>query len=298
MPDLISRVARLQIDTLLIEFGGGAGLDIEFEALRTATPEANTARVAVYNLSPQHRKAITDAAAKTSPSVRLEAGYRDACVVVFDGDFDLVNVTRRGPDVVTELTLRDGAKTMATAALVRAYKARTQLSTVLKDLAEATSLGLGNLSDVVAEAQISGVGRTLAAPFALNGNAYQALQRLAAAAGLEVSVQGKRLQFVAIGGALKTRAVVLSPTSGLVGSPAVAVQRKHALPGQTVVTPGRAAGSVLKAKCLIMPGLDPGQQIQVKAENVDGAYTIRRTHYIGETAGTQWYADLEAVPVV
>ncbi len=295
---LYSRKAILQIDSIVVEFGAEGGLDFEFEVIRTATPEANSARVAVYNLARDTRHQIAEAAAGDKKVyTRIEAGYVDATTVVFDGEFDFCNISRSGADVVTELTLRDGAKTMATAGASVAFRKGAQVSDVIKALAEASQFAFGNLQDAVAKAQVEGVGTVFPYPIAVNGNAYAALQRVAKAAGLEVSVQGGKLQLVAIGGALNKRAVILTSDTGLIGSPSMASAKKGAQPGQAVTAPAGLDGSVLKARALIMPGLDPGQQIQVKSENVDGAFVIRRVRYTGSTFGKEWYADIEAKPL-
>jgi hypothetical protein len=281
--NLWSRKAILDVDTLRVEFGDGIGLDVEFDVSKTWTPDPNSSTVKIYNLNKDHRTALLAAADKGTVRVKLEAGYKEGTSVLYSGDFHFVNVRRDGPDVVTELSLKDGAKTIASNALSKSYVAGTQIDSVLKDLAAATEFGFGNLADVVATAQIEGVGNVFKYPTAVNGPAYYSLVRLAASAGLEVSVQDGALQFLEIGGGLRKTATLLSPETGLIGSPMIDTGKKKAV--------------ILRARALIQPGLDPGNQIRVKCDGFDGAFIVRRVKYTGNTAGSEWFANLEAKPV-
>jgi len=280
--DLFLREVILDIDTLRITCGQGVGLDCDFDVLKSWTTEANSSTIKVYNLNVDHRAALAAKAKKAKVRVRLEAGYVDARAVLYSGDFDRVDTRREGPDVITELTCRDGAVVMASNALSRSYVKDTQVDTVLRDLAKACEFDVGNLADVLADAQIAGAGRVFRYPVAVNGNAWAALCKLAASAGLEVSLQNGILQFLRVGGGLKNTAVVLKSTTGLVGSPTVAASQ-----GQ----------NILRCQALIQPGLDPGRQIRVEGEFVQGNYTIRRVKFAGSTWGTDWHANIEARPV-
>lgn len=281
---IFSRSMILDIDTLRIICGASAGLDAEFECQRSYVPEPNGARVRVFNLSPAHRTALQSACDKGTVVAKIEAGYAGATAVIFSGTFDYVSVHRDGADVVTEATVKDGLKALAVNAVCKAYAKDTLVSAVLRDIAEATDLPPGNLTEAIATAQVKGVANVFKQPIAVHGNAYQQLVRVAASAGLEVSVQNGQLQFLAPGGALAGKAVLLSPSTGLIGSP-------------TVSPASKKSGKILKCKTLIMPGLDPGRQIRLDAENVTGSFVVRRTRYSGSTFGQEWYADVEAAPL-
>ena len=279
---LFRRALLLDIGTVRIQCGTTVGLDVEFTAARSYTSEANAARAKVCNLNPQHRGELQAAADKGTVPCSLEAGYGDETHLLYRGEFDYCSVSRSGPDVVTEFTLRDGATLMAASAIAKSYAKDTLVSSVLTDLAAATGLDTEAAMTAIASAQIGG-SAVLKRPRHFNGNAYAHLVKACASAGLECSTQNGGIQLVAVGGALTGRATKLTAENGVVGSP--------------TVTPGGKAGKLLKVQCLIQPGLDPGRQIQVHTESVDGSFVVRRVTYHGQTWGTEWYADVEARPL-
>lgn len=281
---LFRRTATLTVETLKVECGGTAGLDIDFDVVKTATPEADSSKLTIYNLSKSRAADLRQRASKPGKKVhaRLEAGHVGSTTLICSGEFDYVTTRREGPDLITEIYMRDGAQTMATNALSKSYARGTQLSTVLKDLAAACEFDFGNLADALVGAQIDGVGTIFRTPIAVNGNAWAALTKLAASAGLEVSVVDGKLQFIQAGGGLKTRATLLSSETGLVDSPNLGTS---------------PTGKLLRCKALIQPGLEPGRQIKLNSEFVQGAFVVRKAHYVGSTWGTDWYASIEAKPL-
>jgi hypothetical protein len=270
-------------------------LDIEFTILKTWRPEANPANITIYNLNPDHRSQIREAAGK-GVRCTLEAGYEDT-VKLYEGDFQFANVRRDGPDVITELSLRDGVKTTATNALNKSWSKGTPTTAVLQDLANATGVGLGNL--LQAAAQIK-KGVLLNSAFASSGDAYAALVRLGAGLGYQVSIQEGKFQFISIGGVLPAvRAVSLTPSSGLLGSPTVDSGK-----GKIAITPTSwlreptavSSTAVLRCRSLIQPGLDPGNRVHVESAEIQGDFVVRKAKYQGSTFQEPWYIDLEAKP--
>jgi len=74
-------------------------------------------------------------------------------------------------------------------------------------------------------------------------------------------------------------AVLLTPETGLVGSP----------------TP--AADGRVSAVTLLQPDLVPGRQVEFRTEHVTGHYVCETAAYVGETAGQDWYVQFEAMPL-
>ncbi len=292
---LFGRRATLTVDTIKIDCGRAAGLDIEFTVLKTWRPEANPASITIYNLSPDHRSQIR-AAAGRGIRCTLEAGYEDT-VKLYEGDFQFANVRREGPDVITEFSLRDGVRTTATNALNKSWAKGTPVTVVLQALADATGVGAGNLA--LAAAQIK-KGVLLNSAFATSGPAYEALVKLGAGLGYQVSIQEGKFQFLAIGEGLPAvRATSLTPTSGLLGSPTVDSGK-----GKIAITPTSwlreptavSSTAVLRCRSLIQPGLDPGNRIHVESADIQGDFVVRKAKYQGSTFQEPWYIDLEAKP--
>jgi hypothetical protein len=94
-----------------------------------------------------------------------------------------------------------------------------------------------------------------------------------------VDIQNGELVVVPFGEPLDAEAIVLSPSSGLVGSPERAADSDGAM--------------VLKARSLIVPGLLPRRKVRIKSGLVDALYVVRKVQYKGDTAAQDWYADME-----
>jgi hypothetical protein len=88
-------------------------------------------------------------------------------------------------------------------------------------------------------------------------------------------VQSSVIQILPRRGSLPSRAVVLSPSSGLVGRPVVAADGK------------------VTARAFIQPDLYPGRTVQFRTADLSGTYRIEKAKYTGDTFGTDWYVDLE-----
>jgi hypothetical protein len=110
---------------------------------------------------------------------------------------------------------------------------------------------------------------------ALQGSAWEVLKRQATSANLDVDIQGGKLVVTPRGRPLDTTAIVLSPSTGLVGSPQ------------------KGAKGTLKARALIVPGLLPKRKVDIRSSLISGLYQIGKVKYIGDTFGNDWYVDLE-----
>ena len=310
MGKLFGRVARVLIDDLEL-----TGLDIRFHVKRTLKPEADTLELTIWNLSEQHRGELQRHASPTTAAgqvqqkgqaktvrarpaaavpVRVEAGYlaeglsRDALAalnsigagnlpLLFGGDVREIWSTREGPDWVTTLSAGDG-DAASTARVNKAYGPGTPLRFAIEQVAGELGLGLGQLPAELSTAALWDGGRQFASGVVLSGNGYKQLTRLLTAAGYRWTVQDSEIVVVKLGSSFGS-AVLLSPDTGLVGSP-------------TPANDGRVS-----AQALLQPDLVPGRQVQFDSRHVKGHYLVESAEYLGETAGQEWYVQVEAVPL-
>jgi hypothetical protein len=274
--NLYDRRATLRVDTIEISFGDVLGLDLAFMVDKTIKPDPNTAEITIWNLNEEHRQGLADKA-KDGITVYLEAGYKDATSVIAEGDLRFVNTYRDGPDLVTKVCTGDGDKAKA-GRISKSYGLATPVATVLRDVAKACNVPVGNLETAITGATLTGAGSVYKGGTSVSGNAYEALQRLAASAGLEVSIQRGKLQFLAAGMGLAGKAYELSAETGLYGSPSV------------------DQSGMLKAQCGMLPDLFPGRKVVMDSELVTGTFKVTRARYIGDTAGADWHIDFEGMP--
>jgi hypothetical protein len=292
--ELYGRAARVILGELEI-----TGLDVSFRVQRTLKPaEPDTLELNIWNLSAEHRAALQN---QKVIGVRLEAGYRTpphrsattfgdettalladigagaetlSLPLIFGGDLRHASSTREGPDWITTISSGDG-DAAAKKRVNKSFGKGTPLRFAIEQVAKDLGLGLGQLSKHAALAELFDGGRQFPAGIVLSGNGFTELTRLLKSAGYTWSVQDGEIVVVR-GGASYGSAVLLSPTTGLVGSPSP------------------AADHHVQARSLLQPDLLPGRQVRFETEHVTGFYVVDSSVFSGDTAGQDWYVDIEA----
>ncbi len=264
------RFFRLQVDTLIT-----TELDIVFKVTKTLKKEPNTLDLTIFNLNDTHRQQLQE---KESPVIQLEAGYQDKNGVIFLGDIRDVWSEKSENDWVTTLSSGDGEKATQFDRINKSFAAGTSLPAVIEEVAKSMGdIGIGNLKAIATSGKLpGGGGAAFVNGVTVSGNASRELNRIVRSAGLEWSIQDKTFQLLEAGQALQTKAVELTPESGLIGSPTI------------------GNDGVLNFTALLNSDILPGKQLEVKSALIDGRFRVERCDYIGDTAGNDWYVQGEA----
>lgn len=282
MPALFKRAYRLVIDKLLIE-----KLDIDFKVTRSLKKDPNTAEINVRNLAENNRREVEE---KKIAAVTLAAGYERSpgtpeqegfaeTSLIFVGDLRTAHTLREDADLITKVSSGDGEKQNKQARINKSYAPGTSVNKIIEDLVRAMGLGLGNLKSL-GKIRFPNAGDTFPNGTVVSGNVGLQLHLLLRSAGLEYSIQNGAIQILARRTPLRGQAVVLSPTSGLIGTPSV------------------ASDGIARARTLIIPDLFPGRTVQFRTERVTGFFRVNKAEYTGNTASIEWYTDIEAEPLV
>lgn len=264
------RFYELQIADLLIR-----DLDIAFQVTKTLDKEPNTLELVVYNLNPEHQQQLQST---KNPVVQLEAGYKSNSGVIFLGDVREVGSQYQRPDWVTTLSSGDGEQAMKFDRINKSFVNGSTLKTVLTELGKAMpSIGIGNLNEALAQAKIPGAGTDqFINGVTVSGNASRELDRIVRSAGFEWSIQNKKFQILEAGKALATEAVLLTPGTGLIGSPTI------------------DSDGILNFVALLNSDILPGKQVRIVSTLIDGFFRVERATYSGDLSGTDWYVQCEA----
>jgi hypothetical protein len=265
--------------------GGIAGLDVEFlieKSLKAAEP--NTAKIEVFNLSPESRQRVSG---KHALTVKLEAGYEGGTSQLYFAECRSGWTTREQADYVTHIESTDtiarptGVRTTrkaqpgsATGNLYRTMGARVPIATAFQAIATAMGVGVGNLNQALAGKPLP---LTAVNGGAIVGNAAQRMTDICRSAGLEWSIVDGNLQLLNIGQALTTvEAIEINDRSGLVGSPSVDSQ------------------GAVSLTTLLIPGLNPGVLLKLDTLFVTGGFRIEKIRFQGGTREKEWYAHMDA----
>lgn len=246
-----------------------------FKVERTLKRAPNKVELTVYNLSPEHRKALQ----KQHLPVAIVAGYVNNVHQIFAGDLVYAKSVKTGPDWITTLQAGDGSKRMKLGRINKSLKGPATLGDSLNAIADELGLGKGNLADVISSGSLRSAFSGYKQGVSFSGKADDALDRVLKPMGYDWSVQDGQLQILAPDKARATQAYVLTPTSGMIGSPEVGDD-----------------GS-LKVRAFLIPQLTPGQPVKIQSRDFNSFFRIDKTTFIGDTTTNDWFADLELTPI-
>jgi hypothetical protein len=288
------RAARLTVQNAgAVASGDGFQLESQFEGLRvqfkvekSPTLNPNTADISIYNLADSSRRRLKNVDAL----VTLEAGRPNDVGVIFKGNARTIDHVRHGPDWVTHIQCGDGEAAYRFSQANQSFKIGTSFADVATYLAKQlqgidVSAFLSLLSDVSSgpspfSQMVSGV--------AVFGNAGEELERMMATYGYQLSIQDHELVALKMAGTSSV-VVILSPRTGLIGSPEHGTAERSGLP------------PILKAKCLLQSRIRPGDRVRfegVADDRIAGDYRAIKVTHQGDTHAQDWYSDLELRPAV
>jgi len=271
---LYNRDVRVVAGPLTIEPRTATGenqpmLALTFSVAANRSREPNTGEIRIYNLRAENRAALQEAGLE----VVLEAGYVGDLRTLFKGDTVTTTIERDAVNWATTVELTDGGKEMAKARVNVSSRGGQGVGGALREVANALGLDVGNLEDKLAGNR--SVLKEFLSGFSFSGSAADAVDQLASSMGLGFSVQGKTMQFLGAKEALPGPAVVLSPSTGLLGSPSVGEK------------------GVVTARSLLNGLLVPGRRVELSSAIVEGAYVCDSVKHDGDTWGDAWTSEVE-----
>jgi hypothetical protein len=270
--------------TLAVGDVAWTGLRVRFEVTKTSRVHPNPAEITIWNLSRESRAALV-----RGVSVRLTAGYRENAELLFAGQVVDVDAQRDGPDWPCKLTCRDGDAAWR-ASTRRAYGSSVPLVQIVERTAE--DMGLPLSAQARSLLQAGGVSH---GPLVQHGYAHDELDAVLRSLGMEWSIQDGALQILSSGGATVEPAILLTPETGLIGSPRPSGNAKSLVTAKTAATLDKATRRRLQVVVvsLLQPGLRPGRQVVLQSSDVSGTFRVDRVVHKGDTHGTDWYSEAE-----
>lgn len=280
-----------------------SGLRFAFSIQKGATQNPNKCTVKIWNAAPDTR-ALIEAVGNV---LILKAGYTEVvgAMTIFAGDVTRSLTVREGPDWITELELQDGLSEFRDSKVSVSFAAGATTTQVIKDLAKRFGLPVRPMPTDVA-------GKQYKAGFAFVGRVRDAMNKACEHMGLEWSIQNREIQIIKKGGVLKQKAYLLTPDTGLIGSPMqeskTMTEKAAAKLGFTADQPGVRKTFELnregefetmlmvlgyKVKTLLQPLMEPGGYVQVKSKSINGEFfRIEELTHTGDTHGNEWHTEL------
>ena len=264
---MFGRVARLQIQP---PSGAGVeidGLRIRFR-VRRIPGKQDSATLDVWGLGLDTYQQIGNYQTIT----RLVAGYDDGPLgEVCQGQTVRDSVRRQSTDgeVVTTWQVQESATYFQDVRLAAAWSGSVTSDELLAYVAR----------------QIGATPAYQAAPrtvtysrgYALPPDWRAALTSIARDAGARWSIANGRLVLVPLdGSAVRVRAIVLGPDSGLIG------------------WPQQSDGGNIVVRSLLQPGLLPGDAVRIEGDTLPGDYVVQELEHSGDSWGDDWSTTIKA----
>lgn len=265
---LYGRQVRIEVGLAGLPARACQGLHTTFDVQLGVARTPNKARVEIYNLTEDSAAACQ----QDEAIVRVLAGYGTPALI-FSGDIDRAVRERRGPDRVTVIEATDTGRKFRAARIAKSFAAQVTLRQVLTELAAAAGLPLG---------PIGNLGETVVTQgLVLVGPVRDVLDRVAAIAGADWSLQDGQIVLLGPGEDTGELAVDLGPDSGLVGSPAPVRDAQHREQG-------------LDVTALLQPAIRPGRRFRLRSDAYTGIYRCDQVQHTGDSWGGDFYSKIRA----
>jgi hypothetical protein len=248
-------------------------LQIAFSVEKGTDPSPNGCELSIYNLSKDSRAKVETA----QQPVALSVGYGSTLFRLFTGDVQYASSTRQGADWVTTVHLQDGANGYRNSRINISLAAGTTLADAIRQTGDAFGLPVGNLLEHLKN--IRGGPEVFNRGVVLSGKTNEQFGKLMRMAGYGWSIQDGQLQVLGPDEPMPGTAVLLTPNTGLIGSPE------------------RGDKGVVKVRALLQPYLFPGNPVRVEGLQTTGLFRVEKGKYVGNMQGPEWYAELELKPL-
>jgi hypothetical protein len=252
------------------------GLRVSFDIVKTLGQPSNNAKIMIYNLNESNKSILKT---KESLLLKLEVGYGSNVDLLFIGDIVRSTTQRNGADFISTIEVADGDESLRKATLDKSYIAGTNELTIVQDaMNEMKKTGqvivksIATLKDSIAQ---NG--------FTASGLASDIVDGLAKKQDHDFSIQDNETQILKTDEHTGEEAIVLTPSTGLIGSPRIGLIGKEA---------EKVDGIEFKA-LIQTTRFKPGRVVQIKSREVDGFFKILKSKFTGDTHAPAWFVNCE-----
>ncbi len=269
-----------------------SNLDVEFDIKKAATPlKPNSCELKIYNLTKEHRQYLEAGRNR----LIFEAGYNDENVQLFNGQTRYAwSEWQDSGDWITTLQTGDGIMPMALAQINTNLGKSASFADALRASGNSMGVKLGNLEEIISKLSDK-LTKTMSKRGVIFGGTAANMQNICDSAGLDWTIQDGELLFTEKGQPLDAPGVLLTPNTGLVGSPTLEAKGAGSFTDQVAVAKSIALskpGFIVNATSLLNGALRVCGRVRIEAEDVKGTYKILEVNHIGQTRGSDWYTKL------
>ncbi|MEE8299291.1 MAG: hypothetical protein V3R67_07925 [Thermodesulfobacteriota bacterium] len=249
-------------------------LFIQFDIKKNSEPSPNKGTITIYNLNEVSRAALQS----KDMAALLEIGYESFDLVeeLASGKIHKAVSMQQGKDWITIIDFGDGLKNLSEASINVSFAPGATGKQVLSSLVKNLGAGVGAIKGLVDVTFQNGL--------IASGPVKHEIDKIADLMGLEWSIQDGNFQILPRLVPSEKSTILLSPETGLQGSP---TQREDAKKG------GKYLEFVAKPRAIIKPG----NAVQILSREIDGFYKIRTARFRGDNRTGPFEMLCEAVEI-
>ncbi len=221
------------------------GLRVRFKGKKNEESKPNTMGLEIFNLSENTRSQLEG----KNTSIILEAGYAGRT------------------EVISKAELADGGHRYRNSRINKGIPPGAKTKQVIDELVKSIGLTQGAIIGVPSTQYPNGI--------TLHGMSRDRLDEVCKKNGLQWSIQDGVLQIVPEKKTTFDSVLVISPDSGLIGSP-------------------NKTKRGVEFKTLLMPLLKPGRRVKLESRFIKGIFKISVVSHSGDSMQGEFYSEVEA----
>jgi hypothetical protein len=257
-----------------------SGFRIKFKGTKSVKKSANKCEVEIYNLSEETFQLIQG----DNTVMILSAGYSqdEGEKQLFTGNITRVYRETSYPDIVTHIECFDGIRKLREKRISISYEAGSKVTTIVNDLISNLEFPLAN--------DIDFGGLEFTNGFSFVGSTKDALSKVLDFAGYDWSIQDGSIQILEEDQKNDT-GILLSPTSGLIGSPENLTETNGKL------KKSKSKKQKYKVNSFLFPEIKVSDFIKLSSRVVEGFFKVLKHEFNGDNREGDWKSTLEVTEV-
>lgn len=255
-------------------------LKMDFSAAHTDDSEPSQAQVAIYNLNSTSIAFIKE----SGQTLRIESSYNDnSYSLVFQGDIEHAWTSISGPDVAMNIKAEDGGNMLSTTRVSVSLAPGATAYQALSQLIAAAGAPLGVLDENMVSAASA---RVYATGITMFGSFGEFMDNISHELGGRWFVTDGAFNFIEDNAPVDNRAVLVTPNTGLIGSPEV-IMNKSRNDSKKI--------SGIKWQMLMQPSLRPRQSFVIASREHDRDIVIaEKVMHKGDNWNGEFFTIVEA----
>jgi len=272
--ELFHRIAIVTIENKTDDSRQFEGLRVTFDIDKNSGPDANTAKISVYNLNAKSRGFVENEGLRITLAAGYEGIRRDMPLIkrLFSGDVKKVKTEKSGPDFITTFEGGDSEDKIKNTIVNEAFQNGIKVRAVLNLLGRRLGVAKVSIEDVSDEDYISGI--------VLAGPVREYLDFVTRKEGLIWNIQDNKLIVKAPNRKKENEAIVVNSETGLVN---------------TIIKTAEG----VEFESLLNPLIAPNETIRLESKLPDstfapGFFVAQKCQYTGDTRGGNYRVKVEA----